>query len=40
MTDEAPKLWADDDILFTIAHALRFDGRKATREADELMACS
>jgi hypothetical protein len=41
MTDEAPKPWvhgADDAILFTNAHALRFDGRKAARQADELMA--
>jgi hypothetical protein len=41
MTDEAPKPWvhgSDDDIIFPISHALRFDGRKATRHADELMA--
>jgi hypothetical protein len=41
MTDEAPTPWvpgSDDAILFTITHALRFDGRKGTRQADELIA--
>jgi hypothetical protein len=41
MTDEQPTPWAhgsDEDILFTIAHALRYEGRKVTRQADQLVA--
>jgi hypothetical protein len=36
MTDEQPTPWvhgSDDDIVFTIAHALRHEGRKVTRQA-------
>jgi hypothetical protein len=41
MTDEQPTPWvhgSDEDILFTIAHALRYEGRKVTRQADQLVA--
>lgn len=41
MTDEQPTPWvhgSDEDILFTIAHALRHEGRKVTRQADQLVA--
>jgi hypothetical protein len=29
---------SDDDLIFTIAHAFRHEVRKATRQADQLMA--
>ncbi len=41
MTDEQPTPWvhgSDEDILFTIAHALRHQGRKVTHQADQLVA--
>jgi hypothetical protein len=41
MTDEQPTSWvhgSDEDILFTIAHALRYQGRKVTHQADQLVA--
>ena len=41
MSDEQPTPWvqgSDEDILFTIAHALRYEGRKVTRQADQLVA--
>ena len=41
MTDEATTAWvhgSDEDIIAAVAHALRYEGRKATRQADQLMA--
>ncbi len=41
MTEEQPTPWvhgSDEDILFTIAHALRHEGRSVTRQADQLVA--
>jgi 4'-phosphopantetheinyl transferase EntD len=41
MTDEQPTPWvhgSDEDIISTIAHALRYEGRKPTRQAEHLMA--
>jgi hypothetical protein len=41
MSDAQPTPWvhgSDEDILFTIAHALRHEGRKVTRQADQLVA--
>jgi hypothetical protein len=41
MSDEQPTSWvhgSDEDILFTIAHALRYEGRKVTHQADQLVA--
>jgi uncharacterized protein (DUF1778 family) len=40
MTDEQPKPWvhgSDDDVVACIAHA-RHDGKRVTREADQLIA--
>jgi hypothetical protein len=41
MTDEAPTPWvhgSDEDIILTIAHALRHEGKRAIRQADQLIA--
>jgi hypothetical protein len=41
MTDEQPTRWvhgSDEDIISTIAHALRYEGRKTTRQAEQLVA--
>ena len=41
MTDEQPKPWvhgSDEDIVSTIAHALRHEGKRAIRQADQLIA--
>jgi hypothetical protein len=41
MTDDLPAIPParnDDDLLFTIAHALQYRGRKRTTDADRLMA--
>ena len=41
MTDEQPTPWvhgSDEDVISTIAHALRYEGRKTTRQAEQLVA--
>jgi hypothetical protein len=41
MSDEQPTACvhgSDEDIVFTIAHALRHQGRKVTHQADQLVA--
>jgi hypothetical protein len=41
MTDEQPTPWvhgSDEDIIATVTHALRHEGRKVTRQADLLIA--
>jgi hypothetical protein len=41
MTDEQLTPWihgSDEDIVSTIAHALRYEGRRPTRQADHLIA--
>jgi hypothetical protein len=41
MTDEKPIQGAhgsDEDLIFTIAHALRYQGRKVRHDADRLAA--
>ena len=40
MTDEQPKPWvhgSDEDIVSTIAHALRHEGKRAIRQADQVI---
>ena len=41
MTDEPPKPWihgSDEDLVACIAHALRHEGKRAIRQADQLNA--
>jgi hypothetical protein len=41
MTDEQPTPWvhgSDEDLVACIAHALRHEGKRATRQADQLIA--
>ena len=41
MGDEAPTPWvhgSDEDIIATVTHALRHEGRRVTRQADGLVA--
>jgi hypothetical protein len=41
MTDEQPTRWvhgSDEDLVACIAHALRHEGKPATRQADQLIA--
>jgi hypothetical protein len=39
--DDQPQPWthgSDEDVISAIAHALRYDGRRPTRQADILIA--
>jgi hypothetical protein len=41
MTDEQPTPWvhgSDEDLVACIAHALRHEGKRAIRQADQLIA--
>ena len=41
MTDEQPTPWvhgSDEDLVACIAHALRHEGKRVTRQADQLIA--
>ena len=41
MTDEQPKPWvhgSDEDLVACIAHALRHEGKRSIRQADQIIA--